>query len=106
MTRRGIWKVTGSFGRYGVWYSASESIQYVADTTLEAAERDCKRLNDLERVRDNGPELLEACEQARAALPDVWFAEQSGVPRELIELLDTVIATARGTNAEASDVPA
>lgn len=102
MTPRGIWKVTGSFGRYGVWYSASENYQFVADTTLEAAQRECNRKNAQERVRDYALQLLDACEQARAALPDAWFAEQSGTPRELIELLDTVISKAKGT----ADVPA
>lgn len=41
------------------------------------------------------PKLLEACEQARAALPDAWLAESNGVPRELIDLLDAAIAKAK-----------
>lgn len=102
MTPRGTWKVTGSFGRYGVWYSASESYQFVPDATLEEAQRECNHKNAQERVRDYALQLLDACEQARAALPDAWFAEQSGVPRELIELLDNVINKAKGI----TDVPA
>ena len=42
------------------------------------------------------PDLLEACIQARAALPDAWFAAKCDVPRELIELLDAAISKAEG----------
>lgn len=38
--------------------------------------------------------LLAACEQARAALPDAWFAVKSNVPTEVIDLLDKAIAQA------------
>lgn len=39
-------------------------------------------------------ELLEACIQARAALPDAWAAVQCNVPREVIELLNRAIEQA------------
>src|ERR1039457_6847674 len=38
--------------------------------------------------------LLEACVQARAALPDAWFAVNCKVPTEVIDLLDKAIAAA------------
>jgi hypothetical protein len=39
--------------------------------------------------------LLGALEQALAALPDAWFAEKSGVPRELVERLNNVLTHAK-----------
>jgi hypothetical protein len=42
------------------------------------------------------PDLLEACKQARAALPDAWFAEKNGVPRSVIDLLNSAIYKAEG----------
>lgn len=39
-------------------------------------------------------ELLEACIQARAALPDAWAAVQCDIPKEVIELLNRVIERA------------
>ena len=42
------------------------------------------------------PCLLEACIQARAALPDAWAAVKCNVPEEVIELLDRAIAAAGG----------
>jgi len=42
------------------------------------------------------PDLLEALEQARAALPDAWMAEKCGVPRDVIEVIDAAIAKAKG----------
>jgi hypothetical protein len=39
--------------------------------------------------------LVAALEKARAALPDAWLAVKSGVPRELIEELDSVIKDAK-----------
>ena len=41
------------------------------------------------------PELLEALEQARAALPDAWFAHKDNVPKEVIELIDQAIEKAK-----------
>jgi hypothetical protein len=38
--------------------------------------------------------LLEACVQARAALPDAWFAVNCKVPTEVIDLLNKAIAAA------------
>ena len=43
------------------------------------------------------PLLLCMLRHARAALPDAWFAVKSGVPRELIEDIDTAIHTASTT---------
>jgi len=43
------------------------------------------------------PLLLCMLRHARAALPDAWFAVKSGVPRELIEDIDTAIRTATAT---------
>ena len=40
------------------------------------------------------PLLLHLLRQARAALPDAWFATRCGVPRELIEAINAAIATA------------
>ena len=40
------------------------------------------------------PLLLHLLRQARAALPDAWFATRCGVPRELIEEINAAIATA------------
>lgn len=39
--------------------------------------------------------MLEALEQARAALPDAWFAVQCNVPTEVITLIDRAIAAAK-----------
>ena len=40
------------------------------------------------------PLLLHLLRQARAALPDVWFAVGCNVPRELVEAIDDAIRTA------------
>lgn len=40
------------------------------------------------------PLLLCLLRQARAALPDAWFATRCGVPRELIEEIDAAISAA------------
>jgi hypothetical protein len=42
------------------------------------------------------PDLLEALEQARAALPDAWHAVQCDVPVEVLQLIDAAIAKATG----------
>lgn len=39
--------------------------------------------------------MLEALEQARAALPDAWFAVKCDVPVEVIALVDRAIAAAK-----------
>ncbi len=44
------------------------------------------------------PLLLHMLQQARAALPDAWFAVRSGVPRELIEAIDTAIGAATASS--------
>jgi hypothetical protein len=44
------------------------------------------------------PLLLHMLQQARAALPDAWFAVRSGVPRELIEAIDAAISTATASS--------
>ncbi len=46
------------------------------------------------------PLLLCLLQQARAALPDAWFAVRSGVPRELIEAIDAAISTATAPPAK------
>jgi len=42
----------------------------------------------------SAPLLLSLLRQARAALPDAWFAVRCGVPRELIEAIDAAIKAA------------
>lgn len=42
------------------------------------------------------PDLLYALEQARAALPDAWFAVGCNVPREVIDLINAAISKATG----------
>ena len=41
------------------------------------------------------PDLLEALEQARAALPDAWAAHKDNVPKEVIELINKAIEKAK-----------
>jgi len=43
-------------------------------------------------------ELLEACIQARAALPDAWAAVQCDTPKEVIDLLNRAIARAESVD--------
>src|SRR3546814_10933961 len=40
------------------------------------------------------PDLFNALEQARAALPDAWAAVKCGVPREVIEIINAALAKA------------
>ena len=50
---------------------------------------------DHEYTHEMIPELLEALEQARAALPDAWFAHKDGVPKEVVDNINTVIDKAK-----------
>lgn len=47
---------------------------------------------------DINKELLEACIQARAALPDAWAAVQCDTPKEVIDLLNRAIARAESVD--------
>ncbi len=53
------------------------------------------------------PVLLCLLRQARAALPDAWFAVKCGVPRELVEAINAAIrtATAPAPKPPSSPVP-
>lgn len=59
----------------------------------------------LESVADVTPELLEACIQARAALPDAWFAVSCGAPVEVINLLNNTINKAQSCGIEPKVTP-
>lgn len=59
-----------------------------------------KLLSVLSRLRAmQNDNLLEACIQARAALPDAWAAVQCNVPEEVISLLNKAIANAENPPA-------
>lgn len=47
---------------------------------------------------DINNELLEACIQARAALPDAWAAVQCDTPKEVVDLLNRAIARAESVD--------
>lgn len=47
---------------------------------------------------DINKELLQACIQARAALPDAWAAVQCDTPKEVIDLLNRAIARAESVD--------
>lgn len=47
-------------------------------------------------------ELLNACIQARAALPDAWSAVQCDVPKDVIEILNSAISNAEESGVEPS----
>jgi hypothetical protein len=48
------------------------------------------------RLFSAAPDLLEALEQARAALPDAWAAVKCDVPVEVLKLIDAAISKAKG----------
>jgi hypothetical protein len=51
-------------------------------------------LNRIGKLEALNADLIEALEQARAALPDAWFAVGNGVPREVIDLINKTLLKA------------
>lgn len=49
-------------------------------------------------------DLLKACIQARAALPDAWFAVQCNVPQEIVDLLNNAIFKAETAGYESKAI--
>jgi hypothetical protein len=56
---------------------------------------DRSRADRLAHLHNTHEELIDMLEQARAALPDAWFAEKASVPRSLLEALDVIIEKAK-----------
>lgn len=100
----------GEFGGSAVFITADDIQYHGTSSWLE------RRIHEAE-IGDIGPdtddmpvapqpdinkELLEACIQARAALPDAWAAVQCNTPKEVIDLLNRAIARAEkvGTQVE------
>jgi hypothetical protein len=80
---------------------AVQNLQMVAsfaEFTLENVAVEVKQ-------EDVTSDLLEACIQARAALPDAWFAVECGVPTEVINLLNKAIAKAEASGTEHTKTP-
>src|SRR3546814_2261299 len=63
----------------------------VCSSDLAAVKDDAEAIANLFAA---APDLFNALEQARAALPDAWAAVKCGVPREVIEIINAALAKA------------
>lgn len=96
--------------RYGVLHtevyapSIGRAIAYVWTYNAPLNRRDAKRDDYTPnpewmanaRLIAAAPKLLEACIQARAALPDAWLAAGCDCPADVVELLNEAISEAQG----------
>jgi len=93
----GPWQYEGpdQFGDYTI-HAGDLAIAAVPNGIARELRGEGREQSANARLIGAAPELLGACIQARAAFPDAWFAKEHGVPRDLIKLLDAVIAKAEG----------
>lgn len=64
-----------------------------------------RAIDGLRQNRNITEDLLEACIQARAALPDAWFSEKCGVPVEIVYLLNEAIGNAERAGIDPNVMP-